>query len=122
RGPYLRWLAFYAACFEPAVVDHAFKRDPLDPATSPYRDYETVIDALVAQLARGNYMLGGHPTAADLLWGTALKWTTEFGIVPKRPEIVAYMQRIAALPAVVRAAELDAALAEQMAGEGSDPR
>jgi glutathione S-transferase len=21
RGPYLRWMAFYAACFEPALVD-----------------------------------------------------------------------------------------------------
>ena len=122
RGPYLRWMAFYAACFEPAVVDHAFKREPLDPATSPYRDYETVIDALAAQLARGNYLLGGQLTAADLLWGTALKWTTDFGIVPKRPEFVAYMQRIAALPAMVRATELDAALAEQMAGDGSAQR
>ena len=122
RGPYLRWMAFYAACFEPAVVDHAFKREPLDPATSPYRDYEAVIGALAAQLARGNYLLGGRLTAADLLWGTALKWTTDFGIVPKRPEFVAYMQRIAALPAMVRATELDAALAEQMAGDGSAQR
>ena len=28
RGPYLRWLAFYGACFEPAVGDRALKRDP----------------------------------------------------------------------------------------------
>lgn len=109
RGPYLRWLAFYAACFEPAVVDYASKREPLDPAMSPYRDYDTVIETLVAQLARGDYLLGSTPTAADLLWGTALKWTTEFGIVPRLPEIVAYMKRVGAHPAVVRAGELDAA-------------
>lgn len=110
RGPYLRWLAFYAACFEPALVDHASKRVPLDPSMSPYRDYETVIETLVAQLARGDYLQGHTLTAADLLWGTALKWTTEFGIVPKRPEIVAYMKRVGAHPAVIRAGELDAAL------------
>jgi len=110
RGPYLRWLAFYAACFEPAVVDHAFKREPLDPATSPYRDYDSVIDTLVAQLSRGDYLLGDTLSAADLLWGTALKWTTDFGIVPRLPAIVAYMQRVGAHPAVVRAGELDAAL------------
>ena len=23
RGPYLRWLAYYGSCFEPAVVDRA---------------------------------------------------------------------------------------------------
>lgn len=28
RGPYLRWYVFYAACFEPALVDKAMKREP----------------------------------------------------------------------------------------------
>jgi len=111
RGPYLRWMAFYGACFEPAVVDHAFKREPLEPSTSPYRDYDTVIATLVAQLERGPYLLGAQLTAADLHWGTALRWTTEFGIVPKHPAIMAYIDRIASHPAVVRAAELDAAMA-----------
>lgn len=115
RGPYLRWLAFYAACFEPAVVDHAFKREPLDPSTSPYRDYDTVIDTLVAQLSRADYLLGDTLTAADLLWGTALAWTTDFGIVPRLPAIAAYIERVAAHPAVMRARELDAALAAGMA-------
>jgi len=115
RGPYLRWLAFYAACFEPALMDHAFKREPLDPATSPFRDYDTVIETLVAQLSRGDYLLGDTFTAADVLWGTALAWTTDFGIVPELPAIVAYMQRVGAHPAVVRARELDAALALEMA-------
>lgn len=114
RGPYLRWLAFYAACFEPALVDHAFQRPPMDPASSPYRDYETVIETLVAQLERGDYLLGDTLTAADLLWGTGLRWTTEFGIVPKLPEIVAYIERVAAHPAMIRAGELDAALVERM--------
>src|SRR5208337_2478729 len=27
RGPYLRWLVSYAACFEPAVVDRALQRE-----------------------------------------------------------------------------------------------
>jgi len=115
RGPYLRWLAFYAACFEPALMDHAFKREPLDPATSPYRDYDTVIETLVAQLSRGDYLLGDTFTAADVLWGTALAWTTNFGIVPKLPAIVAYMERVGAHPAVIGARELDAALAGERA-------
>lgn len=108
RGPYLRWLAFYAACFEPALMDHAFQRTPLDPATSPYRDYDTVIETLVAQLERGDYLLGDTLTAADLLWGTGLRWTTAFGIVPKLPAIMAYIERVSAHPAMIRAAELDA--------------
>lgn len=115
RGPYLRWLAFYGACFEPALVDHAYKRAPLESSGSPYGDYDTVIQVLVDQLSRGDYLLGDTLNAADLLWGTALKWTTEFGIVPKLPAITAYMARVAAHPAVVRAGALDAALAAEMA-------
>jgi glutathione S-transferase len=110
RGPYLRWLAFYAACFEPAVVDNRFQRAPLDPAKSPFRDYDTVIDTVVAQLSRGDFLLGDALTAADLLWGTALKWTVDFGMVPKLPAILTYIERVAAHPAVARAGELDAAL------------
>lgn len=120
RGPYLRWIAFYGSCFEPAVVDHAFKRPPVDPSTSPYRDYDTVIDTLVAQLSRGDYLLGDTLTAADLLWGTALRWTTAFGIVPKHPVITAYIDRVCAHPACVRAGKLDEELVASLAPAGAE--
>lgn len=119
RGPYLRWLAFYGACFEPAVVDHAFKRAPLDPATSPYRDVDSVIETLAAQLGRSAYLLGDTLTAADLLWGTALRWTTMFGIVPKLPVFMAYIERVAMHPAVQRATALDAELLDAVGQAGS---
>ena len=35
RGPYLRWMIFYAACFEPAVIDGATHRDPAPQPMSP---------------------------------------------------------------------------------------
>ena len=35
RGPYLRWLVFYAACFEPAIGDRALKREPAPQRMSP---------------------------------------------------------------------------------------
>ncbi|NYZ61563.1 glutathione S-transferase family protein [Luteimonas deserti] len=115
RGPYLRWLAFYAGCFEPAVLDRAYKREPIEASASPYRDYDTVIDTLAAQLARADYLLGDRLTAADLHWGNALKWTTGFGIVPMRPVFMDYIARVDAHPACVRARELDAALLADMA-------
>lgn len=115
RGPYLRWLAFYGACFEPALVDHAYKREPLDPAVAPYRDYDTVIDTLVTQLSKDTWLLGDRFTAADVLWGTALRWTTGFGIVPKLPVITDYIERVSAHPAFLRAGEKDAALLAELA-------
>jgi len=107
RGPYLRWMAFYGATFEPAVLDSAMKRPPVDPSTSPYRDLDSVLDMLVTQLGAGDYLLGDKLTAADIHWATALRWTTGFGIVPKRPEIMAYIERVTAHPAFSRAARLD---------------
>src|SRR5579875_892364 len=52
RGPYLRWMVFYAACFEPALVDRAMQREAGKPAMSPYGDYDTMLNALTGQLAQ----------------------------------------------------------------------
>ncbi len=111
RGPYLRWMVYYAACFEPAVVDRALKREPGMAAMSPYGDFDTMLDTLIAQLAKGPYLLGERFSAADVLWGGALGWTTRFGIVPETPEIAAYIARVGARPAVAKVRARDAELA-----------
>jgi glutathione S-transferase len=110
RGPYLRWMVFYAACFEPAVVDHAMQREPGKRAMSPYGEYDTVMQAVNAQLAGGPWLLGERFTAADVIWGTALQWTTMFNVVPVTPEISAYLARFAARPTMAAARAKDAAL------------
>ena len=115
RGPYLRWMAFYGSCFEPALVDRAQKRAPAPPSTSPYGDFDTMLKTLTDQLARGLWLLGDRFTAADVLWGTALTWTTKFGLVPETPLIRAYIERVNARPAVIRARQKDADLAAAQA-------
>ena len=111
RGPYLRWMVYYGSCFEPALIDRAQKRDPAPPSTSPYGDYDTMLKTLTDNLARGPWMLGERFSAADVLWGTALGWTTKFGLVPHTPVIDDYVARVAARPAAVRTRTLDAELA-----------
>jgi glutathione S-transferase len=113
RGAYLRWMAFYAACFEPAVVDKAMKREPAPAMMSPYGDFETVIGTVTSQLEAGRYMLGSDFSAADVLWGTALQWITVFGLVAETPVIKAYIERVCTRPAALRIKEQDAALAAQ---------
>lgn len=113
RGPYLRWLVFHGSSFEPAIVDQAMKREPGLPAMSPYGAYETVIDAISTQLRAGPYLLGERFTAADVLWGMALAWTTMFKLVPPRPEIMAYVDRIKMRPALARVQAIDAKLARE---------
>jgi glutathione S-transferase len=110
RGPYLRWLVFYAACFEPAITDRAQQRDPGPVASSPYGDYDTVIRTLYDQLRTGPCLLGQRYTAADVLWGVALGWMLQFKLLPADPAVQAYVERANARPAVQRAQARDAAL------------
>lgn len=113
RGPYLRWLAFYGSCFEPAIIDKAMKREPAPQGSSPYGDYDTTIKALTDQLARGPWLLGEKFTAADVLWGTALTWITAFGLIEATPVVKAYTDRWNARPSVKKVADIDAALLKQ---------
>ena len=115
RGPYLRWLFYYGSSFEPALIDRSMKREPAPSATSPYGDYDTMLKTLTDQLATGPWLLGDRFTAADVLWGTALRWTTMFKLVPETPVVTGYIARVAARPAVARAAKIDADLVAKLA-------
>ena len=115
RGPYLRWMVYYGSCFEPAVLDRSIQREPLSPSACAYGDYDTMLKTLTDQLENGPWLLGDTFTAADVLWGTALNWTTQFKLVPELPVIRAYIDRVLARPAMQRAAAADAALAASQA-------
>jgi len=115
RGPYLRWMAYYGSCFEPALVDKAMKREPAAPSTSPYGDFDTMLGTLTGQLAAGPFMLGERFSAVDVLWGSALGWTTAFKLVPELPVITSYIARVNARPAFARARSRDAELATAQA-------
>ena len=115
RGPYLRWMVYYGSAFEPAIVDFAEKREATNLMLSPYGSYQTVMDALTAQLSQGPYFLGNRFTALDVLWGSALGWTMRFGIVPENPVFSQYVKTISARPAIATARAKDKELAAQQA-------
>jgi glutathione S-transferase len=110
RGPYLRWMSFYGSCFEPAIIDRSLKRDPAAYSTSPYGDFDAVMDAIRGQLAHGPFFLGERFTAVDVLWGQALGWMLQFGLVPRAEPFAGYVERILGRPAFARAAARDAEL------------
>ncbi|WP_407471860.1 glutathione S-transferase [Xanthomonas campestris pv. raphani] len=108
RGAYLRWLAFYGSAFEPALIDKAMKRDAPPRSLSPWADFPTVLAVVDAQLAKGDYLLGARCSAADVLWGSALGWMAGFKMIDPPAPTLAYIARMAARPAVARAAAVDA--------------
>jgi glutathione S-transferase len=89
------------------------KREPGQLAMVPYGDYDTMLATLTGQLAKGPYLLGDRMSAADVLWGTALTWTTMFKLVPELPVIKDYIGRVGARPAVAKVKELDGKLSAE---------
>ncbi len=115
RGSYLRWLVFYGSCFEPAVMDRSMKRESGPAVSSPYGDYDTMLNSVLAPIERGPYILGESISAADILWGTAFGWMVQFQIVPSTPSLAAYVERVNARPAAARVRAIDAELEKNQA-------
>jgi len=111
RGSYLRWIAYYGSCFEPAVTDKALQREPGNASMMPYGDFDTMVKTLTDQLAKGSYILGERFSAADILWGTALEWMVMFKLIPDIAVINDYVQRVAERPSVQKIKMADAELA-----------
>ena len=112
RGAYLKWLFFAPSCIEPAITDRAFPRKE-EPrrSTLGYGDFDTVMAVVAAAVEPGPYLMGEQFTAADVVLGSTLRWGMMFGLLPKRPEFVAYVGRLEQRPALERAVALDQELA-----------
>lgn len=115
RGTYLRWLVFYAACFEPALMDKSTGHDPGPSSQSVYGSFDEMISTLEQALTPGPYLLGERMTVADILWGVALHWTMMFGLVPENPIFREYVERITSRPAAVKITALDEMLVAELA-------
>jgi len=118
RGVYLKWLFFGPSCLEPAITDRAFPRKE-QPQRSMlgFGDFDLVMDVLAKAAGSASpYLLGDQFTAADVVIGSGLRWGMLFGIVPQRPEFVAYVDRLNARPAAQRAQAKDAEYKQQQEG------
>ena len=111
RGPYVRWMFFQGNCLEPALIDKALKREPGQAAMMPYGDIDTTVETVARALAKGPWFLGHRFTALDVYFGSAIRWTLQFGILPARPEFTSYVERLKERPAYKRAEAKDAGIA-----------
>ncbi len=111
RGTYLRWIIFNQAAVEPAICDHALKREQGPAGMLPYGTYAETIEALAGALRLGPYILGDTFSAADIIVGSGVRWMLMFKLLPERPEFTNYAERLAARPTLQRAIAKDAELA-----------
>jgi glutathione S-transferase len=112
RGVYLKWLFFGPSCVEPAITDRAFPRaEQPRRGTLGYGDFDSVMNVVAKAVEPGPYLIGEQFTAADVVVGSTLRWGLMFGLLPTRPEFMAYVGRLEQRPALQRATALDQELA-----------
>ena len=106
RAAYLTWLAFYAGEIEFAFGMYRRQWAELDPHKAIEKDHARVNARVVSALAAGPYLMGQRFSAADILVSSPYAWIRDFG--PVSAAIDAWLERLAARPAAIRAAKLDA--------------
>jgi glutathione S-transferase len=109
RGPYYRWLFFAAGPIEQAAgaKSMGWEAPPERKMMLGYGSMEDVISTLDGALQGREYLVGDSFTAADLYIGAHLGWGMSFGTLEKRPVFEAYVARLQARPAAVRANQID---------------
>ena len=112
RGPYFRWLFFGAGPLEAAMTNRSmgFDVDETQRRMAGYGCYEDAVNGAESALKAGDYLLGDTFSAADVFFGSEIGFFLQFGVLEPRPAFEAYVRRLHARPAWIRANEIDDAL------------
>jgi glutathione S-transferase len=102
RGAYLSWLAYYSGVLEPAFMSK-FMSVEVPRGTAGWVPVEEAMNAVIARLSPGPYLLGEKFSALDVLYGTTFAMFAQSPLLPKSPLIEAYARLITARPAFARA-------------------
>ena len=115
RGPYYRWLFFFAGPLEAAWTNKAmgFVVPQERERMMGYGRFEHVINVLEGAVSRAEYVVGDSFTAADVYVGSGIGFVMQFGMIEKRPAFEQYWGRLSARPAALRAREIDDTSAAQ---------
>lgn len=111
RADFYRWLSFSTAVMEPAFAEHMAKAEG-NPRAYGWGDFASMKAALAEGLAGREWLLPQGFSGADLLIGGNLAWFVTWApeAFADIPGIDAYVARIDARPAHVRAREREAAV------------
>lgn len=112
RADFYRWLSFGTAVMEPAFMDH-MKQHVVNPRQAGWGDFASMKAALAAGLANRDWLLGDRFSGADIIVGGNLNWFTMWAAAAFAdiPGGGAYVERIRARPALIRANQIDQDLA-----------
>lgn len=109
RAEYFRWLFFAAGPVEAAVTNRSLGVVPTEQQQrmAGYGSYDRMVDVLAQAVSKSDYIAGARFTAADVYVGSQVIWGRQFGSLPERDAFDAYIARLTAREAYLRAAGLD---------------
>lgn len=109
RAAYYRWLFFAAGPVEAAVTNRSLGVAPTaqQQRMAGYGTYDTVVDVLDRTVAGRDFVCGDRFTAADVYFGSQIIWGVQFGSLPSRDSFAAYIERLTARPAYLKAKKID---------------
>ena len=106
RGTYLRWSFYAPSVIEPGCMAHANKWEYRASAAG-FGTYEEMLDTISTAIGNGPWLLGDKFTMADQVFGGTVRYMVQFGLLEKRPEYMAYVERLSARPASLKAREIN---------------
>lgn len=112
RGSYYRWM-FFSGPVEAAALNQSlgFTLKPEQEGRAGYGSLERITRTLDNLLSDGRpYLLGDDFSAVDVVLGSQIGWSMQFGTIPDFPIFTDYWTRIVARPARQRATAADDAL------------
>lgn len=112
RGPYLRWSFYAPSVIEPGCMAKAGQWK-FRPSSAGWGTYEEMLDTISAAIGKGPWLLGERFSMADVVFGGTVRWMVKFGLLDKRPLYIAYIERLDARPASIKADEINARIVEE---------
>jgi len=111
RGAYLRWAFFAPSVLEPGCAAKSSGWEYRESAVG-WGNYEAMLATLEHALRRGDFLLGTQFSMVDVVLGGTLRFMLRFKMIEPRSTFVAYVDRLNARPALMRADVINALEAE----------
>ena len=125
KADYFRMLFFAAGPVEAAVTAKAFGYDPADDPkkqmTVGWGSFDKVIGVIEDWFERRDYVCGPRFTMADVYLGSQIDWGQQFGTIPERLSLDAYVKRLRARPAYQAGKAIDNAMIAAMQASQPEP-
>ncbi len=115
RATYYRWILYGPSVIEPGCYAHSASW-PSKPSAAGWGTYEAMLDTVEFAIGGGPWLLGERFTMADVCFGGTVIFMTSFGMMEKRPVIMAYVERLKGRVARTRSDAINAQVAETHGG------